>query len=193
MNLNKGGMMNSKKYFLCMGVICLLFFAPGYAIPDQDQDEQPKCEVLKKFTDKEGDIGYIVKVEGKTFFAVSEKRQKNIMKMKVDLITAQQELNVKNEQLADYNSLKAQYDITVKHQKEYIRELESMLTGYKSLLRDYKKLKTPSLTAEIGIGITGSDSDPAVLMGLGLRKFRLYGFFQEKNAGVMVGLALPIF
>lgn len=183
--------MRPKKYILCMAVIFLLFFAPGYSLPGQE--EQPKCDVLKKYTAKDGDVGYVVQIGGQTFFAVSEKRQKNILKTKVDLITAQRELVIKDEQLAEYDKLKAQYDTTVKHQKEYIQELESMLTGYKSLLRDYKKLKTPSLTAEVGIGVTGSDSDPAVLMGLGFRKVRVYGFFQKENAGVMVGLALPIF
>ncbi len=184
--------MRPKKYILCMAVIFLLFFPSAYwALA---QDKLPECKVLeKKGPDKDGDVGYVVQIGDQTFVAVSETRQKNILKMKVDLITAQRELVIKDEQLADYNKLQAQYDITVKRQKEYIQELESMLKGYKSLLGDYKKLKTPSLTAEVGVGVTGSDSDPAVLMGLGFRKFRVYGFFQKENAGVMVGLVLPIF
>lgn len=185
--------MRPKKYMLCMAVIFLLFFSPAYWALAQ-QDELPECKVVKKMgPDKDGDVGYEVQIGGQTFVAVSDKRQKNILKMKVDLITAQQELAIKDKLLANYDKLKEQYDTTVKHQKEYIQELESMLTGYKSLLRDYKKLKTPSLTAQVGIGVTGSDSDPAVLMGLGFRKVRVYGFFQKENAGVMVGLALPIF
>jgi hypothetical protein len=62
----------------------------------------------------------------------------------------------------------------------------------------YKHLKEPWLTIETAVCATegadeAGDSDPAVILGLGIRQIRIWGFFQENNAGALIGLTYPIF
>ncbi len=115
------------------------------------------------------------------------------MKLKADLLAERKESALKDSLLANYDQAKAWYDTTLSQQKEYITELEAVLSGYKGLLRDYKRLSgEPWVTFEGGIGATG-DTKPAVLFGLGIRRLRVWGFLQEGNSGASVGVAFPLF
>ena len=71
--------------------------------------------------------------------------------------------------------------------KAYMTELEAVLNGYKGLVKDYKKLKEPLFVFKGGIGATGKDYKPAVLVGLGIRDFSMWGILQERNAGLIIG------
>jgi hypothetical protein len=79
--------------------------------------------------------------------------------------------------------------------RAYITELEAQRTGYKELAEGYKKLNASGrwLSLDAGLGITGSDTKPSMMVGVGLSKLRVWGFLQENNAGAMVGTHFPIF
>jgi len=150
------------------------------------------CKVVKDY----GDGSYFVRINGKDLLAITEQMQKNTLKQRADLWTAQKEIALKDSLLAKYDLAKAWYDTTLKAQKEYIAELEDVLDDYKKLVKDLKKLKgEPWFTVSGGIGATGNDLDqPAVLMGLGIfRRLRVWGLFQENNTGVVLGTTLPLF
>jgi hypothetical protein len=94
----------------------------------------------------------------------------------------------------DYDSTMAQYDVVLSGKNEYISGLELVVDGYKKLLKDYKKLLgEPMFTFEGGIGATGSEKKPALMMGLGIRRFRIWGFMQESNSGAFVGTTFRLF
>ncbi len=125
--------------------------------------------------------------------AITEEMAREQMKLKADLLAERKESALKDSLLANYDQAKAWYDTTLSQQKEYITELEAVLSGYKGLLRDYKRLSgEPWVTFEGGIGATG-DTKPAVLFGLGIRRLRVWGFLQEGNSGASVGVAFPLF
>lgn len=148
-----------------------------------------ECQIVKDYSN--GD--YLVKVKGRNILAISEDKEKEILKLKKDLEVARQEIAIKDELLAKYEKVKGQYDKVGSQQKEYIAELEGVLNGYKELVQKYKKLKEPWFTVEGGVGATGKDTKPALLLGIGIRYFRVWGLLQESNSGVMVGLSFPLF
>jgi len=154
--------------------------------------QQPEnCEVVKDY----GDGTYFVRINGKDLLAIPDAMQKNILKVRADLLTAQKELALRDSLLSKYELVKAWYDTTLKNQQEYIAQLEDVLAGYKKLVKEMKHLKgEPWFTLSGGIGATTRETKPMVLMGLGLfRRARVWGIFQEKNSGVVVGTTLPIF
>ncbi len=177
----KGEIMEIKKLAL---LICLLFLLVSQASVSLAEE----CQIVKDYKDG----SYLVKIGDKTLLAISENQEKEVLKLKQDLGTAQQEIARKDELLANYEKVKAQYDITLNRQKEYVAELESIFSGYKDLVQGYKKLKEPWVTFDGGIGATGH-TKPAIMLGLGIRYFRVWGFFQENNAGALAGLSVPLF
>lgn len=175
--------MNIKTTFRLFAAIYLLTFLSAFTAMAQE------CRVVKAYPNG----SYLVEIDGKTFLTITEEQEKNILKLKRDLLDARQEMALKDSLLSNYDQAKAWYDTTLSRQKEYITELEKVLEGYKGLMQDYKKLKRePRLTFAGGIGATG-DKKPALLMGLEIYKLRLNGFLQESNAGVLAGVAFPLF
>lgn len=79
--------------------------------------------------------------------------------------------------------------------RAYITELEAQRNGYKDLAEGYKKLNAGGrwLSLDAGLGITGSDTKPSMMVGVGLSKLRVWGFLQENNAGALIGTHLAIF
>lgn len=164
--------------FLCL----LMMFSASHVLAQE-------CKIVKTYPNG----NYLVEIDGKTFITITEDQERKILKLKRDLLDAQSEIVLKDSLLSAYERTKAWYDTTLSRQKEYIAELEKVLKGYKELVQDYKKLKgEPWLTFEGGIGATG-DKKPAVVMGLGIRCLRVYGFLQESNGGVLLGVSYPIF
>jgi len=49
------------------------------------------------------------------------------------------------------------------------------------------------ISVEGGVGLTGSDYDPAVMAGLRYSKIHVWGFFQQKNSGVLIGTHFVLF
>lgn len=151
--------------------------------------EAVSVKVLKK----KPNGSYVVVIAGDTMLAITKRMAQKSLKTRADLKTARRALELNDSLLTAYDKVEERYKKVYFQQKEYIAQLENVVKGYKGLLRDYKKLKGEAwLTFEGGVGATG-DSNPAVMMGLGIRRLRVWGFMQESNSGGLVGIALPLF
>lgn len=150
---------------------------------------QDSCQIVKDY----GDGTYLVQIGDKNLLAISEEDERKFLKLKRDLLDAQKEIALKDSLLATYELARAWYDTTLSRQKEYIVELKAISDDYMKLARGYERLNRESwFTVEGGIGATGNEKTPSVMMGAGIRRFRVWGFLQESNSGVMVGLAFPL-
>ena len=76
----------------------------------------------------------------------------------------------------------------------YITALEQQLAGYRELAEGYKKLNAPrTLSIEGGAGISGRDTKPALMVGVGLQRLRVWTLLQENNVGGFLGVNFPLF
>jgi len=148
-----------------------------------------ECRVVKEFPN--GCL--LVQVGNKTYFAITETIEREMLDLKRDLLDAERKILLKDSLLSSYDLTIAMCDTTISNLKNYIRDLEEVLNGYKGLLHDYKKLKEPLFKLAGGLGVTSKDYKPAAFMGLGIKDFRVWGIFQERNSGVMVGKEFRIF
>ena len=87
----------------------------------------------------------------------------------------------------DYQSLNLRYRQLTTNYEDLTNEYKEISKGYRDLVRG------PTFTADVGLGIIGPDNDPAVLLGAGFRRIKVWGFFQEDNSGALLGISLPIF
>ena len=63
---------------------------------------------------------------------------------------------------------------------------------YDNLAGKYRDIALSSssfITFDIGVGATTNDGDTkaAAVLGLGIKQFKLWGFLQDKNSGVLAG------
>jgi len=161
-------------------LIIVFFFLTDQKIFSQETEQ---CQVIKKYAN--GCL--LVQVGNKTYLAITEAMEKQMLEIKRDLLDAEKKMVLKDSLLANFDKTTAWYDTTIKNMKGYISELEQVLKGYKGLLKDYKKLKEPLFVFKGGIGASGKDYKPAVLVGLGIRDFHVWGILQERNSGLLIG------
>jgi hypothetical protein len=135
---------------------------------------------------------YIVTIDGKQLFAVPREKLEEAVAAKKELETAKAQIARMQAIIDQYETRRNQAGVVIAQKDEIIKELKAVAALYEKLVGEYKKIKEPRVTAELGVGVTG-DTEPAVMVGLGFKKFRVFGFLQKENAGAMVGLALPIF
>ena len=152
-------------------------------------DDELECKIIKEYPN--GCL--LIQANNKTYLAITENIEREMLNMKRDLLDAERKILLKDSLLASYDIATAMYDTTIKNLKNYILELEKVLAGYKGLLHDYKKLKEPSFKLEGGLGATGKDYKPAAIIGLGIKDFRVWGIFQERNSGFMIGKQFQLF
>ena len=172
------------RILLIFSICCIIVFSNisiNYA--------QENCAVLQSFDDG----SYQVEIDGKQYRAISEDQMQKILKLNSDLKTALAKYQQSDSLLKDYDKTIQLYDTTFSKQKKYITELESVFTGYKDLLKDYKKFAFPTLTFEGGVGVTGGGFEPAVLAGFGFSKVHVWGLLQNNNSGVLIGTHFIIF
>lgn len=150
---------------------------------------QEACEVVKAFDDG----SYKVKIGDREYRAITEDQMKKLLKLDVDLTAARKEIMLKDTLLASFEKAKWWYDQTMSQQKDYITEMESVLAGYKKLIRDYKRLREPWITFDGGIGATGDKKMPVVLFGIGIQKFQVWSLLQESNSGFLAGVKFKLF
>jgi hypothetical protein len=75
-----------------------------------------------------------------------------------------------------------------------IAQLDTLYRGYRDVAAGWKRLAgEPWLTFDFALGATGKDRNPAILTGIGIRRFRLWSFLQEANAGGAIGMSLRLF
>lgn len=148
-----------------------------------------RCKLIKK----DDRNFYLVSINDENFLVIPAAAAKKALKAEQNFKTAQEEIRLKDSLLAKYDSNLALYDSTYKHMKGYIKELEFSYNGYKNLLSDYKKLKSPTIGFQVAVGATGDDLDPAVLAGFRIYRVYLLGILQKKNSGLLIGTHFDIY
>lgn len=135
----------------------------------------------------------VLDVDGRRMFAVSDTMMRNALRANAELEAAERELAGKDSLLASYETAIGRYEDARSRQGDYLAELEEVAEGYRDLVADYRELREESwLSFEGGLGASG-DAEPAILMGVAVRRLRVWGFLQESNAGGLIGVSLPVF
>lgn len=150
--------------------------------------EPGNCTVVRRL-----DNGSVqVVIDGEPYLAITPDMARESLKLKADLDAAEAKLDVKEREIETFKQEVAAFERTLTAKNEQIALLEEVKEDYKELAEGYKKLDRRGwLSFEGGVGAV--DGDPAVLLGLGVSKFRVWGFSQEGNNGVMFGVQYPIF
>ena len=154
------------------------------------QASAQQCAVLEAMPQG----AYLVSIEDEKMLAITRDMAAEPLKQVAILEALKKEIAAKEALLESLLKAEGHYQQLVDRQREYITGLEQTMQGYKELARDYKKLSgEPWLTFDIGLGATGGDTDPAVLAGVAIKRFKVWGFLQEENSGVLIGTTLPLF
>lgn len=138
--------------------------------------------------------GYLVRIGADTLTVITQEMEIEMNSMGVRLDSALKVLEEKDILIATYERVKESFIKTDELQKKYDTELEKILKGYINLADTYRNISRKHwLTFTGGLGATGSDTKPIVLVELGIRRFRICGLLQEGNSGVVVGMTFPLF
>lgn len=137
---------------------------------------------------------YTIKSGSRQFLVISVIEKRRLVDLKSQLDSTKATISELEKQLDEYRTYRTYTDDLIQQQKEYIEGLEGSLSGYRELTNDYKRLNRPKkwLTLQAGLGAT-RDSKPALLLGIGAQRYRLWGFLQEDNSGFIAGVELPLY
>ncbi len=171
-------------------IAALVLLAGGAAASGLSAQET--CTVLRRSA---ATSTRIVVCAGDTLQAVPDVSLRAAMKARTDLDSLRVRYAALDTVRQSLEQERALFQQTLAAKNEYIVTLEQLSKGYEDLASGYRKLSNSgrTLSFEGGIGVTGDDTEPALLVGLGIRKLRIWGFAQESNAGVMLGINLPLF
>lgn len=147
-----------------------------------------ECQVVKSMENG----NYLVIVEGDTLLAITEQVERNILKQQAELEGVKKEIALQDSLIDKYEETVAQYETTLQNLRDYTNELEGVKSDYQELLAKYKKIKTPLITMDAGIGVTGSSVKPALMPGIAWKRYHLWTFLQKNNFGVLVGTSFQI-
>lgn len=170
---------------LAVGLGLALAAGPRVALAQCDS-----CRVLQVFADS----SFSIEVSGRRYRAFTESQQRQFLGLAARAERAEQLAALKDSLLTGSQRLLAHYDSTLAQQRAYSATLDSLYHGYRDLAQGYRRLGgEPVLTLQLGAGATGPDTEPALLAGVGLWRFRVWGFFQKSNAGVLAGATWRLF
>lgn len=168
-----------------LGAALLLALAPRAASGQCDS-----CRIIQPTPGG----GFVIEIGAQRYRALTEDQQQRLLALAASAERAESLLALKDSLIAGNERLLAAYDSTLAQQRAYTTTLDSLYRGYKDLAAGYRRLSgDPILTVQLGAGITGSDTTPALLAGVGLWRLRLWGFFQEANAGALAGVSWRLF
>jgi hypothetical protein len=136
--------------------------------------QQPEATVLGRLANG----SYVVVIGADTLLAITRTTADSSLKAMVDLEAAREEIEQKD-------TLYARTQNTLQ---------DSLATLNREIADKYKQLSDdPWLSFQAGLGATGEDRNPAVMVGVGIKRVRVWGFFQEDNAGALLGVNLTVF
>ncbi|WP_317929663.1 hypothetical protein [Halioxenophilus sp. WMMB6] len=98
-----------------------------------------------------------------------------------------------NSTLANSTSLTDRYDQLVIKYDQLSVDYSALADRYDDLAGKYRSIALDSgglFSFDTGVGIT-DDGDFMGLLGVGLKRYRLWGVVQEENTGVVLGVSLP--
>ena len=134
---------------------------------------------------------FLVQIGRDTLLAISKARADATQREKARL---QRDVAERDTLISVYRLGRGLADSALVHCRDYALQADSLYRGYRALADGYRGLSRDAwLTFDAGLGASGPDRSPAVLLGLGFRRIRLWGFFQERNAGGFLGASLRLF
>ncbi len=143
---------------------------------------------------RNGDGSYSVQIGRDTLLAIPVEWARRAILSATERSQLQRDVQYRDTLLALYRLGGRLADSALARCKEYSFQVDSLYRGYRSLAEGYRRLSRDAwLTLDGGLGASGSDRSPAVLLGLGIRRVRLWGFFQERNSGGFLGVSLRLF
>lgn len=138
--------------------------------------------------------GFIVRVGNDTMVILNTQMVDEINRLRIE----HQASTAENARLHDIITAYATADTVTEKLRaiteEYVSSLQQAVVDWRELAEDYKRIKTGAtfLSLEGGIGFSG-DTKPAMILGVGLGRFRLFGLIQESNLGGFAGVHVPVF
>jgi hypothetical protein len=141
------------------------------------------------------DTAFRVRIGGTTYRASSARREASNLKMESDLKAAQDEVAILRRDVEALKSYRTMADNVLRNSDSLIVLYRENERDYRQLTRIYEKLaREEFLSVEGGLGVTDitGDTRTALLLGAGFRSFRAWGFFQQNNTGVAVGMHFPL-
>ncbi len=165
-------------------LIWIMLVSLGMSINLHGQD----AEVVRAYENG----GYLVVIDGDTLLAITEEVERNLLKRQAELESFQKRVAMQDSLIEAYHKTIDQYETTLNDLKTYTEELEGIKSDYQELLAKYKKIKTPLITMDAGVGLTGSEMKPAFMPGIAWRNYHLWTLVQKNNFGILVGTTFRI-
>lgn len=137
--------------------------------------------------------GYTVTIGGARLMAVPEAALANAAKRDEELKNASTKLAEREKELQEKQRLIAAQQAELDAARSAVAAYETLSRKQDALIKLLERRSAPTVTAEVGGGITGKDTEPAVMAGIGIRALRIWGFAQKDNAGALLGLSLTLF
>ena len=196
-------MMPFLKIHPCVSLLITIFLLASVFVDLLSQDRTVKCAVIEYL--QSGSVK--VTIEGTSYLAITVDQARENLKLKADLKTAQKlvlikdsEISLHAEEIAHYertltlkNTTLADKNEALSLKNEAIHQIRDIRDNYRELADLYRKVQNEKwFSISAGVGAT-SKSNPAALVGLGIKRFRVWAFAQESNTGVMAGVELPLF
>lgn len=158
--------------------------------PRQALAQDEACTVVRAHENG----SFTVEIDGRRYRAITEDQMRELLILNQRLQEAESMIALKDSLLSRYDPIIAQYEATLRAQNIYAAQLDSLYRGYKEVAAGYKRLSgEPLLAIEAGLGLTGSDTKPSLMAGIGVWRFRAWGFFQENNSGALIGINWRLF
>ena len=137
--------------------------------------------------------GYLARVGNDTMVILNQRTTDNFGRIEIE----HRALAAENEKLQAIITAYATADTVTEKLRSitstYVTSLEQAVVDWRELAEDYKRLKSGTFASlEGAVGFSG-DAKPAMLIGLGLGKLRIFGLIQESNLGAFAGAHVPIF
>ncbi len=152
----------------------------------------PAQQVILK--EKQANGSWTLTIDGAGFLALPNELAKRIRILDDSLSLLVQQLRIRDSMLTLQRQSDSAEVAYREHLNAYASELELQVNRYRELASGYKRLSNMgrTLTFEAALGASGSDTEPAILAGFGIRSVRVFGFLQKDNFGGLIGMSLPI-
>ncbi len=143
---------------------------------------------------KQPNGSWTLTIDGAAFLALPTDLAKRIQILDDSLTLLVQQLRIRDSMLTLQRQSDSAEVAYREHLNAYASELELQVNRYRELASGYKRLSNMgrTLTFEAALGASGSDTEPAILAGFGIRSVRVFGFLQKDNFGGLIGMSLPI-
>jgi hypothetical protein len=148
---------------------------------------------------------FLVAVDGRVYLPIPEDSARVLFfrldSLRLENRALQRTLEAQRKLTATYEEAVATYEEHDSLQDSLIGELRGLYTGYRDLNQLYRRAYSePWLSVQGGLGTVWDRNDgdgasrylPAVLLGVSVRRFSLWGYFNNEQTGFIVGINYPL-